>query len=95
MASAYRADIIFPNKKIEEPEKFYNGHLLDSETYIGGKVEGLCSGIYRSDFNYKFKLNKDTYQKLIDEVEMTLDFVCSIENTMKTEDCINKVEIQN
>jgi len=61
MASAYRADIIFPNKKKEEPEKFYNGHLLDSETYIGGKVEGLCSGIYRSDFNYRFKFKKETY----------------------------------
>ncbi len=35
MAAAYERNIIFPNKKKEDIEKFYQGHLLDSETYIG------------------------------------------------------------
>ena len=47
MAKAYIENIVFPNKKKETLEKFYKGHLLDSETYIGGKVECLASGVYR------------------------------------------------
>jgi len=50
MAMAFRHGIIFPNKKKEDLEKFHNGHLLDSETYIGGKVECLRSGVYRKEF---------------------------------------------
>lgn len=34
---------------------FYDGHLLESETYIGGHVECLESGVFREDFPYKFK----------------------------------------
>ena len=49
MANAYNSNIIFPNKTVEKNEKFYKGHLLDSETYIGGKVECLRNGVYRSD----------------------------------------------
>ena len=37
MAQAFRSGIIFPNKQYDEFEKFHEGHLLDSETYIGGK----------------------------------------------------------
>lgn len=94
MASAFRGNIVFPNKKKENLEKFYQGHLLDSETYIGGKVEGLCSGIYRNDFKYKFKFNKKTFQKLIDEIDMTLDFVCRVENQFESEDLVNREELK-
>ena len=41
MASAFKAGIIFPNKKKEALEKFHQGKLLDNETYIGGHVESL------------------------------------------------------
>ncbi len=41
----------------QKPEfaKFYGGHLLESETYIGGHVECLESGVFREDFPYKFR----------------------------------------
>lgn len=61
MAEAFKRNIIFPNKKKENLEKFYHGHLLDTETYIGGKVECLNSGIYRNDIPTKFRLNPDSY----------------------------------
>ena len=38
------------------------GHLLDSETYIGGKVEAIESGVFRSDLPVKFKLKPAAYQ---------------------------------
>ncbi len=94
MAQAFRGDIVFPNKQKDVPEKFYQGHLLDNETYIGGKVEGLCSGIYRSDFKYKFKLNRETYRKLLAEVDMTIDFVATVENDEPLDKLVNRQEIR-
>lgn len=41
MAQAFRGGIIFPNKQVSTFENFYDGHLIDSETYIGGHVEAL------------------------------------------------------
>ena len=69
MAQAFRCNIIFPNKQVEKFEKFYQGHLIDSETYIGGHVECLRTGVYRSDISVKFRLEKLAYQGLIDQVE--------------------------
>lgn len=42
----------------------YKGHLLESETYIGGKVEARESGVFRSDLPTKFKLKSSAYQVL-------------------------------
>ena len=33
-----------------------DGHLLDTETYVGGHVEALESGVFRSDLPSRFKL---------------------------------------
>ncbi|CAN6877612.1 unnamed protein product [Brassica oleracea] len=46
---AYKANVVCPNKNQADPEKFYQSHLLESETYIGGHVECLDSGVFRSD----------------------------------------------
>lgn len=54
---------------MENFEKFYRGHLLDSETYTGGKVECLRSGIYRSDIPTDFTLSPKSFQHLIDSVD--------------------------
>lgn len=62
MVQAYQHNIVCPNKHISETEVMYRGHLLESETYIGGKVEALESGVFRSDIPCKFKLNKAAYQ---------------------------------
>lgn len=33
-----------------------DGHVLDSETYVGGHVEALESGVFRSDIPCRFRL---------------------------------------
>ena len=38
------------------------GHLLETETYIGGHVECLQSGVFRSDLKLKFNLEPEAYQ---------------------------------
>lgn len=57
-----QANIVCPNKHSSVGEVYYNGHLLDSQTYIGGKVEALESGVFRSDIPTRFKCCPETYQ---------------------------------
>ena len=57
-----QANVVAPNKHLSSHEALYKGHLLESETYIGGKVEALESGVFRSDLATKFKLNPEAYQ---------------------------------
>ena len=33
-----------------------DGHLLDQETYVGGHVEAIEAGVFRSDLPCRFKL---------------------------------------
>ena len=41
MAEAFRGNIICPNKEKEADASFHKGHLLETETYVGGRVESL------------------------------------------------------
>lgn len=79
MAEAYQRDIIFPNKKMEDIDKYHKGNLLDSETYTGGKVECLRTGVYRADFPTDFCLAPEAFQELIDGVEEILRFAIQVE----------------
>ena len=53
---AYQANVVMPNKHVEQTGKFFEGHLLESETYVGGHVEALEAGVFRSDLPTKFRL---------------------------------------
>lgn len=79
MAMAFGREIVFPNKQKEAWEKFYQGHLIDSETYIGGKVECLRSGIYRSDLAVDFRIDKECMMSMHNGVERLLRFVGYVE----------------
>ncbi len=74
MAQAFKANIVFPNKHAQDPLKMYEGHLLESETYVGGHVESLESGIFRDDIEYKFATSASVYEALIGDVDRVLDF---------------------
>ncbi len=54
--------MVAPNKHTAVAEPMFRGHLLESETYIGGKVEALESGVFRSDLPTQFKLEPAAYQ---------------------------------
>lgn len=74
MVEAFRAGIVCPNKHAQQAEALYNGHLLDSETYIGGKVEALESGVFRADLPVRFRLSPQAYQGLLDALDRDLDY---------------------
>jgi len=89
MAEAYRNNIIFPNKHRELFEKFYEGHLLDTETYIGGHVEALRNGVYRCDIPVKFRMDPSVFQEMIEHVDDTLKYAIENEMHKKVEACTN------
>lgn len=61
MVQAFHANIIFPNKQEQEFNKLTDdGHVLDSETYVGGHVEALESGVFRSDIPCRFRMVSPT-----------------------------------
>ena len=76
---AYTANIVCPNKHQSETEKFHKGHLLESETYIGGHVECLETGVFRSDLPTSFKLDPSAYNVSYPSFQAQhLDFILSM-----------------
>jgi DNA polymerase epsilon subunit 1 len=71
----------------------YDGHLLESETYVGGHVEALKAGVYRSDIPNDFKLDPSTAQQLIDDLDAALKFSIEVEGNLKMEDVLNYEEV--
>ena len=53
-----------PNRHVEGQTSMYNGHLLESETYVGGHVEALEAGVFRSDIPADFKVNPVAIQQV-------------------------------
>lgn len=61
---AYRGQIIMPNRHEEAHGNMYDGHLLASETYVGGHVEALEAGVFRSDIATDFKIIPSAVQQV-------------------------------
>ncbi|CAG8479600.1 11654_t:CDS:2 [Racocetra fulgida] len=74
MVEAYRANIIMPNKHEENDEMFFKDHLLQDETYIGGHVDALEAGVFRSDIPVSFDIDLAAIQQLIDDIDVALEF---------------------
>ncbi|KAL0390635.1 UNVERIFIED_CONTAM: DNA polymerase epsilon catalytic subunit A [Sesamum calycinum] len=95
MVQAYKANVICPNKHHSDPEKFYNSQLLESETYIGGHVECLESGVFRSDLPTSFKLDPAAYEQLLDNLDRDLQYAIRVEGKMDLESVTNYDEVKN
>ena len=72
----------------------HEGRLLASETYVGGHVEGLEAGVFRSDIDTGFKIVPAAIQKLIDELDAALTFCIVEESKAKLEDVTNYDQIK-
>lgn len=70
-------------------EKFYEGHLLESETYVGGHVEALASGVFRSDLDMAFEIDAVKVEEILGEVDEIIKF------TAEEEGKINLSEVSN
>lgn len=82
-----------PNKHTESYNRMYNGHLIESETYVGGHVEALQAGVYRSDIPNQFNIVPETAQKLIDDLDAALRFSIEVEGKLSMDDVTNYDEV--
>ncbi|KAF5381777.1 hypothetical protein D9615_005436 [Tricholomella constricta] len=94
MVEAYRAAIIMPNRHVESHGNMYDGHLLASETYVGGHVEALEAGVFRSDIATEFKIVPSAVQQLIDDLDAALKFCIIEESKSLLEQVTNYEEVK-
>lgn len=94
MVQAYLVNVVFPNKQEQEFSKFTrDGHLLDTETYVGGHVEALESGVFRADIPYRFKIEPEAVDELLSGVEKALTHAIVEEEKVPIEDVTNFDEV--
>lgn len=83
-----------PNRHEEPHGQTYEGHLLASETYVGGHVEALEAGVFRADIPTHFKVVPEAIQQLLDDLDNALKFSLVEEGNVKLEDVENYDEVK-
>lgn len=93
MVQAYKGHILMPNRHVDPIDNTFEGHILESETYVGGHVEALEAGVFRSDIATDFRLEPAALQKLIDDLDGSLKFSIVEEGRMSLDDIENYDEV--
>jgi DNA polymerase epsilon subunit 1 len=94
MVQAYQKGIVLPNKHQAPKEAFWEGHLLESETYVGGHVESIEAGVFRSDIPCNFAVDPTAIDELLRDLDAALKFSIEVEEKKKLEDVVNYDEIK-
>ncbi|KAM8707435.1 hypothetical protein ACLKA7_011510 [Drosophila subpalustris] len=95
MVQAYHANIVYPNKQQSELNKLSpEGHVLDAETYVGGHVEALESGVFRADIPCRFRLDPSMIQQLMEQVDAVLRHAIEVEEGIPLEQVNNLEQVQ-
>ncbi|KGO42172.1 DNA-directed DNA polymerase, family B [Penicillium expansum] len=94
MVQAYQHEIVLPNKHKNPPEAFYEGHLLESETYVGGHVESIEAGVFRSDIPTHFTVDPTAIDELLKDLDHALKFSIEVEEKKSMDDVVNYDEVR-
>ena len=94
MVQAYKKDIVLPNKHNSPKEAFWDGHLLDSETYVGGHVESIEAGVFRSDIPVNFAVDPAAVDELLRDLDAALKFSITVEEKKSMDDIDNYEEVK-
>jgi DNA polymerase epsilon subunit 1 len=94
MVQAYQKNIVLPNKHKEAREAFWDGHLLDSETYVGGHVESIEAGVFRADIPVNFAIEPSAIDELLGDLDAALKFCIEVEEKKSLNDVTNYDEIK-
>ncbi|MCJ1311394.1 DNA polymerase epsilon catalytic subunit [Agyrium rufum] len=94
MVQAYQKGIVLPNKHKEPKETFWNGHLLESETYIGGHVESIEAGVFRSDIPTNFAIDSTAIDELLRDLDAALQFSIVVEEKKSLQDVTNYEDVK-
>ncbi|KAL2020316.1 hypothetical protein VTK56DRAFT_8544 [Thermocarpiscus australiensis] len=94
MVQAYKKQIVLPNKHVSPRESFWEGHLLDSETYVGGHVESIEAGVFRSDIPVNFAVDPKAIDELLRDLDAALTFSITVEEKKSMDDVTNYDEVK-
>ncbi|KAI9707557.1 MAG: DNA polymerase epsilon catalytic subunit [Candelina mexicana] len=94
MVQAYQKEIVLPNKHKDPKEAFWDGHLLESETYVGGHVESIEAGVFRSDIPVNFALDTTAIDELIRDLDSALKFSITVEEKQSIAEVTNYDEVK-
>ena len=94
MVEAFRGDIIMPNKHVDDHGNMFEGHLLESETYVGGHVEALEAGVFRSDISTEFKIVPEAIDQLLEQLDDALQFSITAEGGLRLDEVTNYDEVK-
>lgn len=94
MVQAYQKNIVLPNKHKEPREAFWEGHLLESETYVGGHVESIEAGVFRADIPVNFAIDTTAIDELLRDLDAALKFCITVEEKKSLEDVTNYEEVR-
>jgi DNA polymerase epsilon subunit 1 len=83
-----------PNKHQAARETFWDGHLLESETYVGGHVESIEAGVFRSDIPCNFSIDTSAIDELIRDLDAALKFCVTVEEKKSLADIDNFEEVK-
>ncbi|GBG32491.1 DNA polymerase epsilon catalytic subunit A [Hondaea fermentalgiana] len=96
MVEARRGNILCPNKQVDPAQKFTDkGQLLEQDTYIGGHVECLETGVYRDDLPEKFRLDPLAFDELIANIDRDLTFAIEIEAGIPRREVVNYAAVRS
>lgn len=95
MVQAYQKEIVLPNKHVAPKEAFWDGHLLDSETYVGGHVESIEAGVFRADIPVDFSVDTGAIDELVRDLDAALKFVITVEEKKSLDDVANYDEVKD
>lgn len=93
MVQATKAGVLYPNKHVHAGFQFFEGHLLEQETYVGGHVEALQAGVFRSDMPLKFALDGSAFGELAAQLNAAVEFFLKVEANVDLEDVANYDEV--
>jgi DNA polymerase epsilon subunit 1 len=94
MVQAYQKEIVLPNKHVQPKESFWDGHLLESETYVGGHVESIEAGVFRADIPVNFAVDTTAIDELLGDLDAALKFSITVEEKKSLDDVTNYEEIK-
>jgi len=94
MVQAYQKNIVLPNKHKEPREAFWEGHLLESETYVGGHVESIEAGVFRADIPVNFAIDTSAIDELLRDLDAALKFCITVEEKKSLDDVTNYEEVK-
>lgn len=96
MCQAHDKRIVAPNKQnataIGKLTK--DGHVLESETYIGGHVEALRTGVFRKDLPEHFDVDVSALEDLESSLDDTLKFAIEAEAGMTRDEILNYDQVK-